>query len=188
MEYHSLSTLHPGRVAMFAVLLIMAALVIMAALPSCIAQTGQTNLKDTSTHNSCLSENGRLAVDRGTPCSQPEIAILVSGNNKMGLSLAPIVGPKTTPEEARKQFEDGARRGYAPAEVNLGVLYAYGWGVPQNLGTALYWIGETIDRIAVAIDARSVQCGIDEASVQVLTKEGVLIHAAYLDVVNTLSP
>jgi TPR repeat protein len=139
MEYHTLSASHPGRVAM---------LLIMAALPSgLVAQTEPTNSKDTTTHNSCLSENGRSAVG-GPSCSQSQIAILAAGNqsNQMGLSLAPIVGPQTTIQEARKQFEDGARRGNAPAEVNLGVLYAYGWGVPQNLGTALYWIGLAADQ------------------------------------------
>jgi uncharacterized protein len=43
---------------------------------------------------------------------------------------------------AWRWFENAARKGFAPAEVNLAVLYARGWGVRQSLGTALYWLQE----------------------------------------------
>jgi TPR repeat protein len=122
----------------------LALLLAVAALPSAlVAQTRATLSKDNSTRASCLGENHGSVENSASPCPQPRLG---NQSNGMGLSLAPIVGPQTTPEEARKQFEKGAHKGYAPAEVNLGVLYAYGWGVPQNLGTALYWIGLAADQ------------------------------------------
>jgi TPR repeat protein len=113
-----------------------------------MAQTPVTHHIDDPTPGSCLQRGPGLAEGSASHCPQGQSAAMNVSNqsNSMGLSLAPIVGPQTTPEEARKQFEKGAYRGYAPAEVNLGVLYAYGWGVPQNLGTALYWIGLAADQ------------------------------------------
>jgi hypothetical protein len=129
-------------------LLFAVSLFTVAALPSTlVAQTGAI-LSNNSTHPSCLGEHRGSREDSVGPCPQTQVLVPGSGNqsNLMGLSLAPIVGPQTTPEEARKQFAKGAHKGYAPAQVNLGVLYAYGWGVPQDLGTAFYWIGLAADQ------------------------------------------
>jgi TPR repeat protein len=51
-----------------------------------------------------------------------------------------VQGPETaqTMREARKQFVKAARRGYAPAQVNLAVLSLAGWGAPPNAGETLY--------------------------------------------------
>jgi TPR repeat protein len=140
MKYQTLSA---SRLRRLATILVMAAFP-----PVVIAQTGETTPKDTPTQSSCLAENRRLDQEGVHSCPQTQVAILTTANqtNPMGLSLAPIVGPQITIEEARKQFESGAHRGYAPAQVNLGVLYAYGWGVSQNLGTAVYWIGLAADQ------------------------------------------
>ena len=120
-------------------LLFTAVLFAIGALPSALAaQTKAAVSKDGATRPD----------DSSSSCLRAQVLLpaLCNQSNRMGLSLAPIVGPQTTPEEARKQFEKGAHQGYAPAEVNLGVLYACGWGVPQNLGTALYWIGLAADQ------------------------------------------
>jgi TPR repeat protein len=144
MKYQMLSASRLRKVATI--------LVIAAIPPVVVAQAGQTTPKDTTTQDSCLAENGRSNGEGVSPCPQTQATILSTGSqanlqtNTMGLSLAPIVGPQTTVEEARRQFENGAHRGYAPAQLNLGVLYAYGWGVPQNPGTALYWIGLAADQ------------------------------------------
>src|SRR5258707_11437188 len=45
-----------------------------------------------------------------------------------------------TMTEAHKWFQKAARRGYAPAQVNLAVLSLAGWGTPANAGEALYWL------------------------------------------------
>jgi TPR repeat protein len=120
-----------------------------ATLPSAlIAQTPATHSRDDSNPSSCFQREEFPAESSGGPCPRAQFVATGFGNqsNSMGLSLAPIVGPQTSPEEARKLFEKGAHKGYAPAEVNLGVLYAYGWDVPQNFGTALYWIGLAADQ------------------------------------------
>lgn len=60
--------------------------------------------------------------------------------NAMGIRAAQ--GPETeqTMREARRQFVKAARRGYAPAQVNLAVLSLAGWGMSPNAGEALYWL------------------------------------------------
>src|SRR5690349_4974489 len=60
--------------------------------------------------------------------------------NQLGIASALVLGPGRTISDARKWFEKSAQQGYVPAQVNLGVLYAYGWGAPQNYGAALYWL------------------------------------------------
>jgi uncharacterized protein len=140
MKYQTHFVSLSGRLAF-----LFAAAVIPSAL---VAQTEAPLSKDNSASSSCLERARGSAEGSATSCPQSQFVAMGVGDrsNWMGLSLASIVGPRTTPEEARKQFEKGAHKGYAPAEVNLGVLYAYGWGVPQNLGTALYWIGLAADQ------------------------------------------
>jgi TPR repeat protein len=56
-----------------------------------------------------------------------------------------VLAPGKSIQDARKAFERAARRGNTDAEVNLGILYLYGWGTPQNLGTCLYWLKSAAD-------------------------------------------
>ena len=37
-------------------------------------------------------------------------------------------------------FRQAAEQGYAPAQANLGLLYDYGRGVPQDDGEAIKWL------------------------------------------------
>jgi uncharacterized protein len=65
-----------------------------------------------------------------------------SPENEKGIALAQAQDTLRTLQEAHHWFEKGARKGYAPAQVNLAVLSLAGWGTPPNAGTALYWLRE----------------------------------------------
>jgi len=65
-----------------------------------------------------------------------------SRENEKGIALTQTQDKLRTLHEARTWFEKGARKGYAPAQVNLAVLSLAGWGTPPNAGTALYWLRE----------------------------------------------
>jgi len=58
----------------------------------------------------------------------------------LGIASILAIGPDCGEKEALKWFEQAAQRGYAPAEVNLAVMYANGWGTPANYGAALRWL------------------------------------------------
>src|SRR5215472_12935107 len=58
--------------------------------------------------------------------------------NKQG--IAAIIGVPGDLKKAEHWFEKAARRGYAPAQVNLAIMYLQGWGVARNNGAALYWL------------------------------------------------
>jgi TPR repeat protein len=65
-----------------------------------------------------------------------------SHENEKGIVLTRTQDTARTLQEAHNWFEKGARKGYAPAQVNLAVLSLAGWGTPANAGTALYWLRE----------------------------------------------
>lgn len=69
-----------------------------------------------------------------------------SRENERGIVAAQ--GPESlrTLHQAHDWFEKGARRGYAPAQVNLAVAALAGWGMPPNAGTALYWLREAANQ------------------------------------------
>ena len=58
--------------------------------------------------------------------------------NKQG--IAAIMGAPGDLKKAERWFEKSARRGYAPAQVNLAMMYLQGWGVARNDGAAFYWL------------------------------------------------
>jgi len=58
--------------------------------------------------------------------------------NKQG--IAAIMSVPGDLKKAEHWFEKAARKGYAPAEVNLAMMYLQGWGVARNDGAALYWL------------------------------------------------
>src|SRR5580700_6932865 len=62
--------------------------------------------------------------------------------NEKGVALAQAQDVLRTLREAHNWFEKGARKGYAPAQVNLAVSTLAGWGTPPSAGTALYWLRE----------------------------------------------
>jgi TPR repeat protein len=65
-----------------------------------------------------------------------------SHENEKGIALAQAQDTVPTLQEAHHWFQKAARKGYAPAQVNLAVLSLAGWGTPPNPGTALYWLRE----------------------------------------------
>jgi TPR repeat protein len=65
---------------------------------------------------------------------------------KQGGIASLVLAPGRTLLDARQRFERAARKGHAPAQVNLGVLYLYGCGVPQSYGAALYWLTSAADQ------------------------------------------
>src|SRR5262249_19825349 len=58
--------------------------------------------------------------------------------NQQGITA--IIGLPADLKKAEHWFEKAARRGYAPAEGNLAMMYIQGWGVARNDGAALYWL------------------------------------------------
>ena len=64
----------------------------------------------------------------------------------MRIASGLVLAPGRTIGDARKSFEKAARRGNTDAEVNLAILYFYGWGTPQNFGTGLYWLKSAADQ------------------------------------------
>ena len=60
--------------------------------------------------------------------------------NQLGIASVLAVGPDYTDTEALKWFTRAAQKGYAPAQVNLAVMYANGWGTTPNYGAALNWL------------------------------------------------
>jgi TPR repeat protein len=66
--------------------------------------------------------------------------------NQMGIASVLKISPELSTEDAVRWFEKSAQKGYAPAEVNLGVMYLNGWGVGRNYGAALRWFREAADQ------------------------------------------
>lgn len=60
--------------------------------------------------------------------------------NQLGIASVLALRPGASSRDALKWFEKAALRGYAPAQVNLAVMYANGWGTPRNYGAALEWL------------------------------------------------
>ena len=76
----------------------------------------------------------------------PQLVSQPAGARENEKAIALTQAPDTlrTLEEAHRWFEKAARKGYPPAQVNVAVLSlaGWGWGVPPNAGTALYWLRE----------------------------------------------
>ena len=69
-----------------------------------------------------------------------------AGPNQMMMESGLVLGAGRTIQDARRAFEESARRGNAAAQVNLALLYVQGWGVRQNYGPALYWLKSAADQ------------------------------------------
>jgi TPR repeat protein len=54
--------------------------------------------------------------------------------------IAAITGQPSDLRAAHRWFEKAARKGYAPAQVNLAITYSQGWGTARNDGAVLYWL------------------------------------------------
>jgi TPR repeat protein len=101
--------------------------------------------REPANSNACFftSENGRSLIEAPCDISALEASAhkgQVYAQNQLGLVSALILGKETGIRQARYWFEKAAQRDYAPAQVNLAVLYINGWGTAQNYGAALYWL------------------------------------------------
>lgn len=61
---------------------------------------------------------------------------------QMGLVSTLVIGPDYSVKDAFAWFQRAAQRGYAPAQVNLALMYSNGWGTAVNFGAAQHWLRE----------------------------------------------
>jgi len=107
---------------------------------------GQNN--DSAAGSECVSAKmvGLLAREGNSVRVSPGSVLISqkagSRENEKAIALAQAPDTARTLQAAYQWFEKGARRGYAPAEVNLAVVSLAGWGTAPNAGTALYWLRE----------------------------------------------
>lgn len=84
----------------------------------------------------------RSGLQSGTSETKQQIETTGSGTayseNKQGITA--IMGAPGDLKTAERWFEKAARRGYAPAQVNLAMMYLQGWGVARRDSAALYWL------------------------------------------------
>jgi len=66
--------------------------------------------------------------------------------NQLGIASTLVIGPGYSDKEALKWFEQASHRGYAPAEVNLAVMYINGWGTAVNYGAAQNLLRDAADQ------------------------------------------
>jgi hypothetical protein len=83
-------------------------------------------------------------------CDSQTVAALarqghVYEQNQLGLAAMLVVGPNVDLKTAAEWFQKSAEHGYAPAQVNLAVLYVNGWGVSRNYAAAQLWLRRAAD-------------------------------------------
>jgi TPR repeat protein len=118
------------------------------ALPNTNCPVVNTSSAKPSTDVSCgLRALVALAGTDSAPIFDPT-GNLYKNHYRETMSIASglVLAPGKTIQDARKSFETAARRGNTDAEVNLAILYFYGWGTPQNFGTGLYWLKSAADQ------------------------------------------
>jgi TPR repeat protein len=118
----------------------------------CQAAPAQGNAVKASTGGQCnLALVARLGATQGTICDAKTVRDLarqghVYEQNEIGMASVLAIAPDYSTEEALQWFERAAQRGYAPAQVNLAVMYSNGWGTTINYGRALHWLQLAIDQ------------------------------------------
>src|SRR5262249_19620247 len=101
---------------------------------------------ESSTSGQCsLAIVSRLVPGKGKTCDSGTVLRLaregqVYQQNQVGIASVLALGPDFSARDALKWFQKAALNGYAPAQVNLAVMYVNGWGTPQNYGAALQWL------------------------------------------------
>jgi uncharacterized protein len=60
--------------------------------------------------------------------------------NQLGIASILGIAEGSDAKDALKWFEEAAHKGYAPAQVNLAVMYSNGWGTVPNNAAALHWL------------------------------------------------
>ncbi len=111
---------------------------------------GQT-LGSVSNSQCSLAVVSRFIGNRGKPCDTATVLRFaqegqVYEQNQLGIASILALGPDYNVRDAVRWFEKAALNGYAPAQVNLAVIYANGWGTSQNYGAALRWLKAASDQ------------------------------------------
>ena len=104
------------------------------ALGGAISLAGSSHfgLAENHTSEQCsLAIVTKQAVGSARICDPKTVQSLarnghVFEQNQLGLVSMLGIGPGYDPQQAQKWFEQAARKGYAPAQVNLGEMYANG--------------------------------------------------------------
>lgn len=93
---------------------------------------------DTVNHEGhvCSPEEVRARARKGSPFEQNQIGIA---------SLLQTSGVDSS-QEALHWFEEAAKRGYAPAQVNLGLMYFQGWETEKNYALAMHYFHLAADQ------------------------------------------
>ena len=78
--------------------------------------------------------------------------------NQLGIASILGIAAGSDAKDALKWFEEAAHKGYAPAQVNLAVMYSNGWG--QHPTMPLHCIGCRLppSRAMVALTTTSASC------------------------------
>ncbi len=112
-----------------------------------LSSASQAQDSVTGANTSCVSSDMvRLLAREGNSVRVSPSTQLVSQKgsreNEKGIAVAQAPETARTLLEAHDWFEKGARKGYAPAQVNLAVFSLGGWGTAPNAGRGLYWLRE----------------------------------------------
>jgi hypothetical protein len=122
-----------------------AIVVIIASTVFAVCAWAQTSSPTQPKEQCSLAVVSRLLAS-STPVCDGEVVrkMAHSGHvfeqNQVGISCLLAIGPDYTEKEALAWFQQAAQRGYAPAEVNLAVVYINAWGTPVNYAIALHWL------------------------------------------------
>jgi len=136
MQSHLSSTHYTGKLALaFALLSLHFASPALAQQPSPSRpmEPQASNLLPTAVAQAPASTSAQTNFAASSLAINPYIA-------NPSVAPSPMVVPVQNAEALRKRTEKAARSGNPSAEVNLGVMYASGWGAPRNYGAALYWL------------------------------------------------
>jgi uncharacterized protein len=120
--------------------------VLTCAVAALLTLSAQGQPAEFSSGGQCsLAIVSRLMADKGKICDSGTVLRLaregkVYQQNQLGIASVLALGPDFSARDALKWFQKSALSGYAPAQVNLAVMYVNGWGTAQNFGAALQWL------------------------------------------------
>ena len=122
---------------------------LLVELAICVVSLGAS--AQHSPHNCSLAFVTHSFHDAAAVCDIKLVRQLATNGhafeqNQMGLASMLVIGPDYSEKEALTWFERSAQRGYAPAEVNLAVMYSNGWGTAVNFGAAQHWLREAANQ------------------------------------------
>ncbi len=110
---------------------------VAAVMVLLLVWVGQLSAQKSSEKQCSLAVLSHRISDKQLVCSSEVVQQMalrghVYEQNQLGMASMLVIGPEYSENEALKWFERAAQRGYAPAQVNLAVMYVNGWGTPMN--------------------------------------------------------